>query len=151
MEKFLIRQCTLDDIDAIFQLDSEWEHEGVSYEFIPISREDFIAQFERFEKYHLVVEAEGIIVGYVNGSVRQGKKSTIISNDDLYLEIENIYIKSEFRNREFGGSLLEQLLETARQDGIQRFFVSTVTRDMHKILNFYQSHGFKPSYVELFI
>ena len=151
MENIHIRQCTQDDIDAILQLDSEWEEEGVSYEFIPVSREDFIAQFEQFEKYHLVAEFEGNIVGYVNGSVKQGDRTAVIPEGEPYLEVENIYVRSEFRSREIGGRLLRLLMEIARQNGIRRFFVSTVTRDMDKILNFYQDHGFKSWYLEMFI
>lgn len=151
MENFHIRQCTLDDIEAIFQLDSEWEQESVSYEFIQVSREDFITQFERFQKYHLVAEKEGSIIGYVNGSVRQGDKSAIIPAGDPYLEVENIYVRLEFRDKEIGGTLLKHLLEIAKQNKIRRFFVSRVTKDMDRILDFYQSHSFKPWYVELYI
>jgi len=151
MENIRIRQCTKDDLDAILQLDSEWEKEGVSYEFIPVSREDFIAQFEQFEKYYLVAEFEKNIVGYVNGSVKQGDRLAIVSDGEPYLEVENIYVSSKFRSREIGGSLLKLLMEIAKQNGIQRFFVSTVTKDMDKILNFYQGHGFKLWYVEMFI
>lgn len=151
MENINIRQCSYNDIDAIFQLEAEWEKEGVSYEFIPVSREDFIAQFEQFEKYHLVAEYEGNIVGYVNGSAKQGDRLAIIPEGDPYLEVENIYVSAEFRSREIGGSLLKSLMEIAKQNGIQRFFVSTVTRDMGKILKFYQGHGFKQWYVEMFI
>lgn len=151
MENFHIRQCTLDDIDAIFQLESEWEQEGVSYEFVPVRRSEFIAQFERFQQYHLVAESGANIIGYVNGSIRQGDKSAIIPAQAPYLEVENIYIRSEFRNKEIGGRLLKRLLEIARKIGIQRFFISTVTKDMDKIINFYRSHGFKPWYVEMFI
>ena len=74
MKKVTIRQCTHEDVDAIFQLDNAWEEEGVSYVFIPVSREDFMTDFERFEKYYFVAESEGRIVGYVNGSVRVNEK-----------------------------------------------------------------------------
>jgi len=151
MENFHIRQCTPDDIESILQLDSEWEQEGVSHEFIQVSRDDFITQFERFQKYHLVAEIEGNIIGYVNGAVRQGDKSAIIPAGDPYLEVENIYVRSEFRDREIGGTLLKHLLGIAKQNKIRRFFVSTVTKDMDRILDFYQRHGFKPWYVELYI
>ena len=151
MENIRIRECTHNDIDEIFRLDLEWEQEGVSYQFIPVSRADFIAEFERFQMYYLVAESEGNIIGYINGSVRQGDKLPIIPEQDPYLEVENIYVESEFRSKEVGGRLLKRLLEIAKENGIKRFFVSTVTKDMDKIINFYRSHGFKPWYVEMFI
>ena len=151
MKNFYIRECTRNDINAIFLLEAEWEQEEVSYQFIPVSRAEFIAGFERFRIYHLVAEINGNIIGYVNGSVRQGGKPPVIKDEELFLEVENIYVGSEFRGQEIGSSLLMRLLEIARENGIQRFFVSTVTKDMDKILNFYRSYGFKPWYVEMFI
>ena len=92
MENIQIRECIHEDIDAIFLLEAEWEKEGVSYEFIPVSRADFVAEFERFRRYHLVAESDGKVIGYVNGSVRQGDKPSIIPEETPYLEVENIYI-----------------------------------------------------------
>jgi len=45
---------------------------------------------------------------------------------------------------------LDALLEVAKQNGIQRFVVSTVTKDIDRILAFYRNHGFKPWHLELF-
>ena len=44
---------------------------------------------------------------------------------------------------------MERLLEIATQNGIQRFLVATVSKDMERVLNFYRRYGFKPWYVQL--
>jgi len=150
MDNILIRECTRQDIESIFQLDQLWDKEGVAYVFTYGNRDDFIADFERFQKYFLVAESDGQVVGYVNGSVLVNEKVDILPKQEIYLEVENIYVKPEFRNRHVGGDLLEKLLEIAEQNGIKRFTVNTVTRDMDRILKFYRQHGFKPWYVELF-
>jgi hypothetical protein len=41
MEQVHIRACTHQDIDAILQLDSQWEQEQIAHAFVPISREEF--------------------------------------------------------------------------------------------------------------
>lgn len=152
MKDIHIRECTLNDIDGIFHLEAQWEQEDVSYQFIPLSREDFIAGFERFGDYYLVAESEGRLIGYVNGSIRYGDENVpVIPVREMFLEVENIYVQAGFRDREIGGKLLKRLLEIARENGIQRFFVSTVTRDMDGILRFYRRHGFKPWYMEMFL
>ena len=97
-----------------------------------------------------MAESAGRIVGYINGSVRLNQELAIIPAQETYLEIENIYVQPEFRNQNIGGKLIERLLEIAGQEGIERFLVATVTKDMDKILNFYRRHGFKPWYVQLF-
>jgi len=150
IENILIRECTPNDIDQVYQLDTRWGREDIAYEFIPISREEFIAHLERFPTYFLVAESEGYLVGYINGSVLLNQDIPVLPKQEPYLEIENIYVKPDFRNRQIGGKLIERLLEIAGQNGIQRFLVSTVTKDMAKILNFYQSHGFKAWCVQMF-
>ncbi len=146
----LIRECTHNDVDDIFQLDRQWDQESIAYEFNYVSREEFIADLERFPTYFLVAESDEGIVGYINGSVRLSQSLAVIPEQETYLEIENLYVKPDFRNRHIGSQLLERLLAIAEQNGIQRFLVSTVTKDMDKILNFYHSHGFKPWYVQMF-
>ncbi|MCG8347484.1 MAG: GNAT family N-acetyltransferase [Chloroflexales bacterium] len=150
MVRILIRECTRQDLDSIFQLDTLWDEEGVAYVFTHSNREDFIADFERFPKYFLVAESDGQIIGYINGSVLINHKVEVLPKQEMYLEIENIYVKAEFRNMHVGGDLLEQLLTVAERNGIKRFVVSTVTKDMDRILKFYRCYGFRPWFVELF-
>ena len=150
MKTVLIRECTHHDIDEILQLDIQWDQENIAHEFDLVSREEFIANLERFQTYFLVAENDGRIIGYVNGTVRLGQGVAVIPEQERYLEIENIYVKPEFRNRHIGGRLIERLLEIAEQNGIMRFLVATVSKDMDRVLNFYRSHGFKPWYVQMF-
>jgi hypothetical protein len=70
--------------------------------------------------------AHGQIIGYVNSSVRVNEKVGVLLQQETYLAI-------------------------AEQDGIKRFVVSTVTKDMDRILKFYRRYGFRPWFVELFI
>ena len=149
MKNVLIRGCTHRDLEGIWQLDNLWNEEGVAYVWYG-DRDSLFADFERFPKYFLVAETEDRIVGYVNGSVRVNETMEVLPKSETYLEIENIYVMSEFRDMQVGGDLLERLLAVARENGIERFVVSTVTKDMDRILSFYRGHGFKPWFVELF-
>ena len=150
MKQVLIRECTHQDLESIFQLDQLWDEEGVAYVFTYGNREEFIADFERFQKYFLVADSDGQIIGYINGSVRVNTKVEVLPKQETYLEIENIYVRPKYRDRHVGGDLIERLLTVAEQNGIKRFVVSTVTKDMDRILKFYGCHGFRPWFVELF-
>jgi len=145
-----IRACTHNDIDAVLTLDREWEQEAIAHVFVPISRDEFIESLTRFPSYFLVAEYNGRIVGYINGTVRIGAEATIIPVQERYVEIENVYVTAEFRHKQVGGQLVERLLEAAKQSGIQRFVVSSNSKQMEKIIAFYQSHGFKLWSVHLF-
>jgi ribosomal protein S18 acetylase RimI-like enzyme len=150
MENVLIRECTYNDIDAVLQLDVQWEQENIAHDFIPISREEFIAHLKSFQIYFLVAESDGGIVGYVNGSVHIAQEVPVLPQQESYLEIDNVYVKPDFRNRHIGGKLLTRLLEVAQRHGIQRFLVSSDSKNMEKVLNFYRSYGFTTWYVQMF-
>ena len=150
MENALIRKCTHNDIDAILQLDREWYEENIAYDFFFINREEYIAYLEHSPSYFWVAEIDGCVIGYINASTHVNKNIRVISQKETYLEIENIYVSKEFRNENIGGKLIDKILEVAEQNGIQRFLVSSDSKDMDKVMRFYQSHGFKPCNIQLF-
>jgi ribosomal protein S18 acetylase RimI-like enzyme len=148
MEPMRIRACTHNDIDAVLQLDRQWEEEQIAHDFLPISREEFLTALERFPAYFLVAESDGGIVGYIQGVVRLRKWVAVLPDGEPYVEIENVYVHPDFRHRDIGGQLMERLMAVAAQQGIQRFVVSSTSKEMDKILHFYRRHGFTPWYVQ---
>ena len=150
MGTVLIRQCTQHDIDDILQLDQEWHDEQIAYDFTFISREEFIAHLDRFPSYFLVAEGDATVMGYINASTHVNETIRVLPEKETYLEIENIYVQAAFRNQNIGGKLISKLLEIAGQNGIERFLVSSDSKDMDQVMRFYQSHGFKPCHIQLF-
>jgi hypothetical protein len=93
MENVLIRECSRADIDAILRLERQWEQEDIAYgDFNPISREDWIDNLERFQAYFLVAEYAEHIIGYINATVQRGQMVEVITEQQTYVAIENIYI-----------------------------------------------------------
>jgi hypothetical protein len=81
METVLIRACTRAYIDAIVQMERQWEEEGIAYgDFDPISREAWIDTLERYPGYFLVAECAGQIVGYINATVPHDQPVGVIPN-----------------------------------------------------------------------
>lgn len=145
-----IRGCTPADIDAVLALDAEWEREGVAHRFVPISRDEFSNNLAQFPDYFLVAEHDGQVVGYINGTLQLGAEDTIIPAQTPYLTLENLYVSRGFRHQGIGGQLIERIFEAAGQRGISRFVVGSNSKQIDKILAFYQSHGFKLWHVELY-
>jgi ribosomal protein S18 acetylase RimI-like enzyme len=150
MEPVRIRACTLRDIDAVLQLDSQWEQEQIAHNFTPVSRDEFLTSLKRFPAYFLVAESGGGLVGYIQGAVRLHKWVAVIPDQEPYVEIENLYVTPAFRNRHIGGQLMERLMAVAAHHGMQRFVVSSTSKEMDRVLHFYRRHGFTPWYVQLF-
>ena len=151
MQQVHIRPCTLNDIDAVMQLERRWEQEGIAYgDFNPIDREAYIAILERFAAYFLVAESDGTLVGYVHASVQRSKPIEVIPAEEAYVGIEDIYVRPDFRNQDIGGQMLERIFEIARLEGIERFVVGTLSKETDSILRFYRSHGFTPWRIQFF-
>jgi ribosomal protein S18 acetylase RimI-like enzyme len=151
METVLVRECISADIDAILQMERQWEDEDIAYgDFDPISREAWIDTLERFPAYFLVAECAGQIVGYINATVPRDQPVGVIPEQQPYVSIENIYIRPEWRNKAIGGQLIERLFEVARDQGIERFIVSSSSTSMDKVLKFYRDHGFTLWRIQLF-
>lgn len=151
MDQVRIRACTAADIDGVIALERQWEQEEIAYgDFNPMSQEDYLAILERFPAYFLVAECEGQLVGYIHASVQRDNPVEVIPADQPYVTIEDIYVQPDFRNRDIGGNLLEQVFAVAQQEGIQRFIVGTLSKETDKILKFYCSHGFTPWRIQFF-
>jgi ribosomal protein S18 acetylase RimI-like enzyme len=151
MEQVRIRACTLNDIDGVIALERQWEQEEIAYgDFNPMRREAYVTILERFPAYFLVAESDGQLVGYIHASSEHEKRVEVIPEPEPYVEIEDIYVHPAFRSQDIGGKLLERVFEIARQEGIDRFIVGTLSKETDRILKFYRSHGFTPWRIQFF-
>jgi GNAT superfamily N-acetyltransferase len=137
MKQVSIRPCTPTDIDGVIALERLWEQEDIAYsDFKAMRRESYVAILERFGAYFLVADSGGQLVGYIHASVQRDNAVEIIPTQEPYVQIEDIYVRPDFRNLEIGGKLLEQVFAVARAAGIQRFIVGTRSKETDKILKF---------------
>lgn len=54
------------------------------------------------------------------------------------------------RGREIGGKLLEDLMQVAREHGLRKALVYSAIKDIRRIMNFYEAHGFRSWFVQMF-
>jgi len=135
----------------VIALERQWEQEDIAYgDFNPMSREAYVAILDRFPAYFLVAESDGQLVGYIHASVQCDDPVEVIPAHEPYVAIEDIYVRPDFRNRDIGGALLERIFEVARQEGIERFIVGTLSKETDSILKFYRSRGFIPWRIQFF-
>jgi len=151
MEDFLLRVSKPEDIDVILQMDELWEAEDIAHEYITENLEEYTAKLKRFPEYILVAESNGTLVGYINGSIHNNEDGlAVIPAGETYLEIENLYVKPEFRHKGIGGRLMQSLLEVAEGNGIRRFILATDNKQMDKMLSFYKRFGFNIWFARLY-
>ena len=147
METVYIRACTAHDIDVVCDMQERWAEENITYGFSPANRVDLA---ERLGSYFSVAEISDEIVGFCYGSAHVSEDLAIFPPGEQYLEVDDIYVIPEFRNRDVGSALLKALVHTAQENGVQRFLVYSATKDFQRIVSFYQDHGFRPWCVMMF-
>lgn len=147
MKEFQIRRATLQDIAAIRRLQEQWADEDITYGFVPDGEEQIRQQIG---PYLLVAEVDGALVGFISGSQQISDGMAIAPEGTRYLEIDNVYVTPEFRQQEIGGKLLDAILAVAREEGVGKALVYSATRDLHRVLAFYERHDFRPWYVQMF-
>ena len=151
MEQVFIRTCSRQDLDAVIDLERQWQREDIAYgDFNPLSHAAYLAILNDFPEYFLAADHDGQLVGYAHASMQRNRPSEVIPAPEPYVEIEDLYVRPDFRNQDIGGMLLERIFEIARHAGIQRFVVGTRSKDTDKILRFYRSHGFTPWSIQFF-
>ena len=147
MNDVVIRECKSADIEKVMELDRAWAAEDSTYGYVAESAEGLT---ERLGPYFLVAEVQGFIVGFAYGSVHVSEGMAVLPAGQTYFEVDAVYVTTEYRNNGIGGMLLNDLLEAARHNGIERSLVYSATKDLDRILRFYRRHGFKNWYVRMY-
>lgn len=146
MDQLLIREATQNDISRVIQLQKLLIKEDLIYGFTPESERELI---KKIGNYFLVTEVGGDIIGFIYGQVLKSEGLATIPQGEQYLEIEEIYIKPEFRNQGVGGKLLDRVVEEAKKNGVEKFSIYSASKDIDGILNFYRKHDFKPWFIQM--
>ena len=148
MNNLIIRECEPEDVDAVHQLDLDWEAEGVTYGFGPSSLDEIR---EALGPYLLVAVVADELIGYSRGAVHISRDLCVFEEGERHLEIYDLYVREPYRSAGVGGMLVEHIMEIARGNGIRRFRVHSATKDLDRVLKFYRNHGFKTWSMEMYM
>lgn len=147
MKNIYIRKFSIKDVDEVYGMLTKWSGEKITYGLVAGKKKDLA---KRTRYYFFVAEMNGIITGFVYGSVRTSKGLAVMPTGEKYLEVEEIYVKPGFRNKNIGSELLKYIIQNARSKGIKKFFIYSATKDLDRILKFYRRHGFKSWCVQMY-
>ena len=143
----VLRQCGETDVRAIRALQESWDEEEITYGFRPADEATIAGAIG---PYFYLAEADGQIVGFVAGSVREGHDTCIMPDGQAYLEIDDLYVRPEFRAQGIGRRLLDKVLEEAKARGVRKAFIYSSTKDLFRAMRFYESAGFQPWFARMF-
>jgi len=139
MDDILIRSATEDDIPAIAELQKQWHHEDITWGLIPDTRERLR---EYVHGYCYVAQLQDRLVGFATAQLLPEARLAALPAGKPWLELMDLYVVPSLRSRGIGGRLLESLLDRAKAAGIECFKLWSATKDVSRIVSFYERYGF---------
>ncbi|MEZ4714033.1 MAG: GNAT family N-acetyltransferase [Caldilineaceae bacterium] len=143
----MIRTCTEVDIPAIVHLQQQWVLEQNVYGYAADTADELRA---RLNEHCLVAEDNARVIGFLLASVHVSPGMAVIAQGERYVEVDDLYVSVEMRQRGIGSQLLHEMERRARADGVERFLLYSAVKDLDAILHFYRNHGFQSWYVQMF-
>ena len=140
-----IRTATIQDLTVIQELNhelfltdnrhndlyTEWPYSEVGEQYFRQCIEDSNTLLS------LVAEDKNEVIGYLNARI-QARNSAYLGRR---AEIENMYVRDEFRSKGIGKLLVEGFKEWAKKKGAARLMVEAFTGN-HGAIKFYKNQGF---------
>jgi len=143
----VIRRVVDQDIEAIVNLQVRWEEEGITYGFKAAD----VEYLRNYSKEHFfVAEDKEHIVGFIYGDVQKAENMAIYEDGTDYIEIEDLYVDKAYRGDGIGKQLCDMFLETSELNGLKHSYLYSSTKDIHKIIKFYEACGFKSWSIQMF-
>lgn len=151
MENIIIRKAKTEELKIVQDLNSglftsdgprdkymnhNWPHEE--------GKEYFSKRITADNSICLVAEIDSEIVGYLAGAVMEVESWRPVKRTEL----ENMFVKEEFRSQGVGAKLVEEFIKWSKEKGVDRSLVVAYATN-EKAIKFYQKTGFDPESVSL--
>ena len=143
----LIRQGTVADLPGVHALLLAWEQEEITYGLVA---SDLSHLHDRLNEFFRVAEVDGQLVGMVAASEHVSDGLAVIPAGERYLEVDDLYVCPEWRSQGIGRVLLDTVLARAEQDGIRYQLVYSATKDVRRVMRFYENCGFESWYIQMY-
>lgn len=129
----VIQEVELTETTAgqLIALSEDWERENCCHGYHTNTPDDL-----RGNRIFLAVE-DGDVLGYLFGHQEVTDRTTsVYENGTSYFEIEELYVKPDYRNRGIGRALF-QYAEKAVSPDVELLMLGTATKNFRAILHFY--------------
>ena len=120
--------------DELLEMSEEWEKEFSTFGYLKNEVKDL-------ENQRLIIALDtdnNKVVGYLYGHKYKtiNDSSTIPKKSNVF-ELEEIFVKKDFRSKGIGTLMFNALEEKIKKEGITYITLTTSTKDYKKILHFY--------------
>ncbi len=120
--------------EDLISMSEEWEKEFSTFGYLKNEAKDL-------ENQRLIIAMDTKTkkpVGYLYGhKYKTMNASSTIPKSSKVFEVEEIYVKKEYRSRGIGTLMFNAIEDKIKQDGIKYITLTTSTKDYKKIFHFY--------------
>lgn len=142
-----IRPASTDDLPLVLALQEQWEAEEITYGYVA---GDMAQLSTALADTFLLALEDNEIVGYIIAAAHVSEGMAVIPANALYLEIDDLYVIRTRRGQGIGKALLDAVLARAEAEGIEYQLLYSSTKDIRRILSFYEGSGFDSWYVQMY-
>lgn len=149
MTDWLIRPGAEQDLPAVSALTERWEVEGSAIGL----QHDGVEQLRaRCGPLFFVASSADDLIGFANGTVGESApgERAIWPDGARFFDLTDLYVVPKRRGEGIGSALLETVVQAARGMGIEHALVYSSVRDHRRITAFYERHGFRMWFVEMY-
>ena len=103
---YQIRQARTDDVRAVVGLSKLWADEGCTIGYAALMEEDKHMRSWLDGGYFFVGEAECRVIAYAAGVVKVGKNAIFEPDGARYLDVHEVFVHGDHREKGVGDSLM---------------------------------------------
>ena len=143
-----LRMATIDDVKTIQELNNELFEYEMNNEFdkyvknwplSDIGKDYFVDLIKN--QFVIIAEIDKKVIGYLAGSIYDD--ATFSYYDGITAEMDNMFIKEEYRRFGIGSKFVNAFLVWAKNKNAKRIFVTASSKNENTI-KFYKKMGFEP-------
>ena len=149
MEKFFIKECSLEDIERIKDISEKTFYETFASENTKEDMEDYLKEnfsYEQIESEIKNTDSKFYIVEYNEQVIAYMKlnfdKAQTEKGHNNTLEVQRIYVLKEYKNNHIGRKLIEKAIEIGRDNHLNYIWLGVWENNINAI-KFYEKQGFE--------
>lgn len=147
---YQVRPARPDDVHAVVGLSKLWAEEGCTTGYVALKEDDKHLQSWFDGGYFFVDEHEGVVIAYAAGVVKVGKDAIFKPEGERFLDIHEVFVHVDHREKGVGDRLVEALLSRSESAGISRSMVGSNNIDWLRTYRFYERRGYRMFSIQMY-
>ena len=147
-EAYQVRAAAKSDAQAVLELSRLWAEEGCTTGYVPCKAEHLKPWLEG--GCFFVAEFCGDVTAYAAGVAKLGKGAIYKPEGEQYLNVDEIFVRADHRDRCIGSQLMQALLDKAEAAGVVRSMVGSNNVDWLPTVQFYERHGYRMFAIQMY-